>query len=259
MAKQPETVDRFEIAVSVTKDQLGHVMAALITAGVPPEMMQSRMVTDVLNFKNRQQHDISGADFARAFVAEHPTFTRAEVIKHFRDAGRTDSAATGALWAMRQNDVIRKLDGGNFQRADIKAIAGPKGNGKANGKTKVKVHAPNGLNKKGEPRKRVANSTDRYDVSNRDFLTKRIAGRTKITVRELEEVFTSNGRNAKSVSALLSNFVKERKVKHVDAGTYSWVGTKVKKVRLTPRVPPTAKANGSAGEAHTAETVTNGQ
>ena len=32
MAKQPETVDRFEILANVTKDQLGHAMAALMTA-----------------------------------------------------------------------------------------------------------------------------------------------------------------------------------------------------------------------------------
>ena len=249
MAKQPETVDRFEIVASVSKDQLGHVMAALITAGIPPEMLQSRMVTDVLNYKGGKKFDTSALDFGRAWVADHPTFKRTEIVKHFVDSGRTKESASGVVHRLRELGEIRALGDGNYQRKDVKAITGPKK------KVKVKL-----LNKRGQPitRSRRGNSVHHYDVPNREFLLKRITGRAKITVRELEEVFTSNGRNPKSVSALLSLFVKEKKVKHLEQGTYGWVGPKVKKVRLTPRVPPTAKPNGSAIVAPAAETVTNG-
>ena len=251
MAKQPETVDRFEIVASVSKDQLGHVMAALITAGIPPEMLQSRMVTDVLNYKNgRQKHDTTALDFGRAWVADHPTFKRTEIVKHFVDSGRTKESASGVVHRLREVGEIRALGDGNYQRKDVKAITGPK--------KKVKVKKVFSKQGKEISHSRRGNSVHHYEVPNREFLLKRITGRAKITVRELEEVFTSNGRNPKSVSALLSLFVKEKKVKHLEQGTYGWVGPKVKKVRLTPRVPPTAKPNGSAIVAPAAETVTNG-
>jgi hypothetical protein len=236
MAKQPETVDRFEIIASVSKDQLGHVMAALITAGIPPEMLQSRMVTDVLNYKKtRKDYDVGGEEFLQAWMKDSPTFHRSKAGEHFKANGRTIHAADIAIYRLRDAGKLRALGDGNYQSADVKAIAPPKT------KVKAKVKAKNAAgNMRGRTR-------THYDTPNKDFLLAKLRMRKSMTTKEMEEYFVANGRKAKSVGALFAVLTAMHKTRRVGQGVYALV----KKVKLTPRIAPAAKPNGSAVEGTT--------
>jgi hypothetical protein len=245
MAKQPETIDRFRVWAEVPKDQLGDVVIAFTKMGL--QQIGHEMITDMLNFKKRQRHEVTGADFLREWIKDHPTFTRKEAAAAFVAAGRADGAAFSALQALRVSRDIKNLGGGNYQRKDVKAIAPPKKEKSA----KAKI----GLNKKtGKPLQRTPHKRRNYDVNNIDFLLNRVRERKSFTVKQLQDHFERNGRTAKSVSPLLTQLLAQHKIRRLSAGEYAVV-----KIKPTPRM--SKQVNGAAGAAtHAPETevTTNG-
>ncbi len=223
MAKQPETVDRFRVTCEAPRHQLGDIIAELTKLGVPH--IEHELITDVLTYKKPKKFDVNSADFLREYIKEHPTFTRKEAIAHFAESGRSDDQASNAIYILVKEKEIRKLGVGNYQRADIKAITGPK-----------KAKAP-----KGEPakKKRAAPAhIGRYDVSNADLILRAFRNRKSFTSKDAEALLEGNGRPRKSAApCLLKMRRQDRTVKRIGEGEYEVIKAKTK-----------AHVNGSAGE-----------
>jgi hypothetical protein len=247
--KDPETVDRFRVSCEVPKDQLGHIVAEMTKMGL--EHVNYELITDVLNYKKPKKFDTNGTDHLRAWIKDHPTFNRQEVIAHFIETGRSEDSGSNAVYILAREKAIKKLGDGNYQRADIKAIAGPK---KAKTAKVVKVIAPK---KRGSQPGRKPNVTRIYAISNNDLLLTKFRERKKFTVREAEDYFEANKRPRKSVWPILHNLTNLHKLKRLTQGEYAVV-----KMKLKPRVH-TPKLNGAAApapapEVQTVEVVTNG-
>lgn len=289
MAKQPEVTELCRIHAETTLDQMGHALAALARMGLTN--IGYELVTEVATFKKKQSHDTNSENFATEWLNDHPTFKATELVKHFEDNGRTGGAAYTALRVLVEKSALKKLSPGHYQRADVKAIAGPKHEisnrdfiWKTIGKRKsftaleltqafkadgrptqsmtsvlAKMAAAKEVKMLGDGKYEVVkhsadarsqssplNGTERYEVSNRDFILKRIKGRTKVSVKELEEVFTSEKRNPKSVSAVFSALTKTDPPVLTKAGDDKpGLYLVNKKSSAPPPPPPNANGNGN--------------
>lgn len=237
--KTPETVIRFRVWAEIEKGQLGDVVAAFTQLGL--QNIGHEMITDVLNFKKRSMHEITGNDFLRAFIKDNATFTRTDVTKAFEADGRTKHSSDRSIQNLRELGEIRQLATGNYQRADVKAIAGPK--------RVVKAAKPAKSKKTGEPLKRKPNAIYRHEVPNLTFLLKKIASRKKFTIKEMEAAFKADGRNERSVSPIITLLAQKHKVRRLSQGEYAIV-----KRKLTPRA---ATLNGATPHPQ-AEVTANG-
>src|SRR5262245_38209581 len=124
MAKQPEIIERFRVWAEVPKEQLGEVIVAFTRLGL--HQIGHELITDTLSFKNKKKFDVNAQDFLRAWMQEHPTFTRTEVGAAFSADGRTDGSSYTAITRLRESGEIRALGNGNYQRKGVKAIEPPK-------------------------------------------------------------------------------------------------------------------------------------
>src|SRR6267142_3546962 len=96
MAKTPPaTVDRFRIHAETSKEHMGHVLAELTKMGLAN--IGYELVTDILTFRSkngpRKMHEVTGDDFARAFVKENASFAAIQLVRHFEENDRTSASA----------------------------------------------------------------------------------------------------------------------------------------------------------------------
>jgi len=197
-------------------EQMGHILAELTKLGL--SNIGYELITDIVTFKKngpRKVHDVTIDAFAREFIAENASFGAIELVNHFRANDRPANSAYGAIRNLVQEGFLKKLSAGNYQRADVKALAPPKK------PTKDKAL------------KRPANKARRYETKNEDVILKRIKGRSKFTVKELRDLFLNQRRNPKSVGPIVALLAQAKVITALGSGTYAWgkkVGKKVKPV-----------------------------
>lgn len=190
------------------------------------ENVSYELVTDVRRFHTngeRKVHETSAEDDVRAFVQENPTFKLAELGYAFFEKGRAKSSAAGIVSALVKEGLLVKLGGGNYQRADVKAIEPPK------------------------PEKTKRGGALPYEgLNNRALILKAMKGRTKISVQGMAELLVSHGRNGKSASPIISGLAKARLLKLIEPGLYEVVKAKPKP---EPKAKPKMAAKPSNDEA----------
>lgn len=226
MAKSdPEIVEKFRVLCEVPKEKLGDLIAELTKMGLTD--IQHELITNVLNYKKPKRFEINSADFLRDYIKDHPTFTRKDVITYFKKHSREESAAKNALHGLAREGVIKMLGEGNYQRADVKALAAPK---------KAKSKEP-------KPTKKIARQSGRYEVTNADVLLNGFRSRKRFTNKEAEEMLEKNGRPGNSAGPVLLKLMSLRKVRRLGQGEYSIAKVPIKKKKAM------AHLNGSAGDA----------
>ncbi|UQD96083.1 hypothetical protein [Bradyrhizobium japonicum] len=226
MGKQtPETIEYFNLLVRrIPKELLGDVMGDLAKRGLTEVLPE--LVTDVLSYKTRTQHDTKATDFLAAWVAEHPTFTQKDVTKLFKEQGRTSAAAYYALKTLNEQGAIKKLDdNGNFTRADVKHIGAPtKAKAAKTKKAKREIH----------------------DVDHRDFIlgyARAHGGRC--SAAKLRDYFTKHKRNPNSVGGALNSLVQHKKLKLLGEGEYLLLAKGGAKPPVKTAPPPKPNGNGA--------------
>ena len=100
--------------------------------------------------------------------------------------------------------TFRSKNGPRKVHAGVKALPAPKG-------------------------KRPTHVGPRQEISNKDVLLKRIKGRAKFTVGELQDHFTNIKRNPKSVSPITSKLAQAKIITLIELGTYAWGKKKIAK------------------------------
>lgn len=198
MAKPPETVDRYRIHAETSVEQMGFVLAALTKMGL--DNVGYELVTEVNNFKQRHRHDTTGDAFFAEWLTEHPTFSANDVVKHFKGNGRTGGSGYTAIRNLLAKGAIKKSGPGNYQRADVKAIAAPE---------------------KKKPHSRAGTAPPRFEIRGIDAIWRHIKNRQKFTVQELQVLFRAQGRQAKSVSPLITQLAKQKRIKLIEPGQYA--------------------------------------
>jgi len=194
--KEPETIDRYRIFAETSMEQMGFVLAALTKMGL--QNISYELITDVNRFKTRERkvHEVSAEDFAAAFVKQNARFKSADMLAHFKAAGREPSSAYYAVKKLSDANVVRKSVGGEFVR--VEALPAP---------AKAATTRP-------------ANPVHRFEVLNKDVIANAIKGRKQFTMRELRDVFAKEGRNDKSISPILTGMVAAKRIKIVSPGHY---------------------------------------
>lgn len=227
MAKQqPATIDRFKITAECEAPEMGLIIAQLTKMGLTN--LHFELVTDVLTYRQKSNHDVKAADFLTEWIKDHPTFKAIEACKHFEANGRTKGSAYPALSELVEAGLLKKLDDpGHYARADVKAIAPPKG--------------------KKKPAKPVNSHQTRYAVPN-PALIMRIAKRKKghFTVGAIKAAFEKDGRPPSSASPAIRELIDRKVIKRVGEGEYQIIET------------PAPKPNGNGKTSETVVEATNG-
>lgn len=202
MAKPPVTRERFRIHAEASKEQMGHVLAELTRLGL--DNVGYELITDIKAWgtAERKTHATTAEQAITEYIKDNPTFAIGGLVEHFKAEGRTTGALYQAAKVMVKKKLLTRLGDGNYQRADVKAIAPPKS-------TEKKL-------------KRPGNKVHRYEVMNKDVILKAIKGRAKFTVAELQKLFKKMKRNPKSVSAIIALLKRDKIITALDQGTYSW-------------------------------------
>ena len=220
-------------------EQVGSVLAELTRLGL--EGIGYELVTDIKAW-GRKVHETTAVDAAAEYIKEHPTFHIGELVAHL--AGRSRGAVDAAVRSMVAKKSLTKLGNGNYQRADVKAIAPP---------TK-------------EAEKTRRGQTKPYDISNKDLIWRHIKNRTRFKIADLVVLFRANKRLPKSISPQLSFMIGDNLIKSAGRGEYIVLKNKTAKVITKKKFvakraagkqkPPTEspKLNGSASS----EIATNG-
>jgi hypothetical protein len=128
MGKLPVLRDRFRIICEADATLMGQLLAHMTRMGVKD--ISYELLTDVRTFRNngpRKVHDVTAKQLVLNYLAEHPTFAIGNLMTVFKAAGRPASAAYGAVHVLVDDKVLNKLGGGNYQRADVKALTATKG------------------------------------------------------------------------------------------------------------------------------------
>src|SRR5258707_11800808 len=109
MAKTPPaTVDRFRIHAETSKEHMGHVLAELTKMGLAN--IGYELVTDVLTFRSKNgPREVTGDDFARAFVQENASFAASQLVRHFQENDRTSASAHKVIRLLLDAGEIKKL------------------------------------------------------------------------------------------------------------------------------------------------------
>jgi hypothetical protein len=196
MAKEPEIVELCRIHADTTLDQMGHVFAALSRLGLTN--IGYELITEVSTFKQKQSHDVKAEDFAKEWLKEHPTFKVGELVKHFEANGRTAGAAYTAVRNLVEKNDLKKLDPGNYQRHDVKAIAAPE-----------------------KPGTGTHPKTNRFLISGKDAIWRHIKNRKQFKTTELAVLFRAQGRAPHSASPIVHELLKEGRVKRITDGEYA--------------------------------------
>lgn len=205
MSKQPiEIRDRFRISVEALSEELGPLLAQLRRMGF--DNVGYELITDVVTFnKNgpRVAHATTGDEFAREWLADHPTFRANELIKHFETNSRTAGSAYTAIRNLVASGELLKTSPGHYTRSDIRAIAPP---------------APAAT-----PTQKKRGQVPKYDVSNLDLIMKFIRPRKRVTVADAKAFLEREGRSQKSASPIISGLASSGALKHIEPGVYEVV------------------------------------
>lgn len=128
------------------------------------------------------RHEISNKDLVWKAVGNSKKITAAEVTKVFDEHKRPENTATSTLSKLVKDGELKRLDKGQYE------VIGRKPHKRSGGAINFNVK--------------------HHEVSNKEFILKRIKGRSKVSVKEMEEVFVAEKRNRKSVSAVFSMLTK---------------------------------------------------
>lgn len=191
MAKPPPTIQRFRIFCEVAVPDLGPVSVALAhISGLT--VTGQELITDVITFRKKSNHDVKAEDFLIDWMADHPTFKAKEAIEHFRANGRTDGSGYTALRVLVERKLLRKLGEGQYSRIDVKHLPAPK---------KAKAA--------------------RQEVSHRDFIL-RAASRNhgRFNLAWLKKQFVADGRTPGNASPSVTALLGHKQIKRVGNGEY---------------------------------------
>src|SRR6267154_2860914 len=138
---------------------------------------------------------------------------------------------------MVDKKLLTKLGDGNYQRADVKAIAPP-----------------------------TSGMVKHYDVSNRDLIWRHIKNRTRFKIADLAVLFRANKRPEKSISPQISIMAAAKLIKRVGDGEYlvlkkaskKTIAAKKKTKRVARKQQPAPKPANLNGAAHQTEIVDHG-
>ena len=221
-----ETVERFKVTAEVGVADFGPAMVLL--AQIPGlKVTGSELVTDVRAFGRRNIPEISGIEFLRTWIADHPTFRALDAVKHFEADGRSGSVTYPSMKALVKEGVLKKLGPGQYSRADIKHIEPPK--------KKKRVAS--------EPRKQ-------FDKRGEDvILTYARRNHGRLNTTKLIELFEKEGRARNSVYASINGLLQEKLVKRVGesgSGQYVLLTKSEKKKAAPKKAAPKPVVNGSA-------------
>ena len=230
MPKQ-EVVERFRISCEAEPEQMGGIIAQLTRMGLTN--IKFDLIADVRSFsRNAPPKDgISNTDYLRAWIDTHPTFKAIEAQNYFRNDNRP--AVYPTLRALVDEGVLKKLGPGDYSRADVKHIAGPKkakaSPAKAAAKAKVKKKQPS------------------FEVNAEEALL-RIARRNhgRFTSELAKKHFAVQGRSPAGVGPTISRLLKDKMIRRTDTGSYELTakGNDGGKAKV-----PTKKPNGAAPHA----------
>jgi hypothetical protein len=221
MPKEIPTVERFRVFLEVPVEHLGPAMSQLAKMEHVVVTGQE-LVTEMLRYKGRVQHETSTEQWFVEWIKDHPTFKIKEVVKAGKELGRTPASVYTAARTLVEKDVLKKLGDGAYSRADVKAIEGP---------TKKK-------------RKPVKAKT--YDKTG-DAIILAYASKNhgKFNVTKLKELFDKEGRPTGSVYPSVDKIIKRGLAKRVGesgSGQYELV-RKSKPNKKTPQ--KTSPLNGA--------------
>jgi hypothetical protein len=211
-----ETRDYFRTTIDqVEQEQLGALSVLLAKAGFT--QVRHELVTDVLRYKQKASHDVKAEDFLIDWMAEHPTFKAVEAVKHFREAGRTDSSCYTALRVLVERKLLRKLGEGQYSRLDVK-------------------HQP----------KQAKQVQVRREVDNHTFILRAASkNHGRFNTAWMKKQFEADGRGPGSVSPTIAALMTKKLIKRVAESEYVLLQTKEVKKKPAKKKPVT-KANGGA-------------
>lgn len=200
MVKAPVEQDRFRVLCnSVPVEQLGTVMAALAKIGVLD--VHTELVTDVITFNRRQNHDTSAEVFLQEkWLPDHPTFKAKEVVTFFDLHGRTPGAAYTALRVLVEKKELKKLGEGQYARKDAFLPTSTK---KKEAKPKAK--------------KAVVHSKPNSQFA-LDFAMKNGG---QLVRADLKKAMEKAGRNTTGISAMVRELLKHKRIERASEGIYS--------------------------------------
>lgn len=222
-----EAIERFRISIETDVSNLGPIMAQLAKME-GATVTGNELITDVRRFVQRDVNGIKAQDFLAAWIKDHPTFTTSDAASAFEADGRNKTSIYGALKALTEKGVLKKLTEGNYARADVKHIAAPK-------KKRVAKGPPKTFDKRGE------------DV----VLSYAKRNHGRFNTAKLVEIFEREGRARNSVYASIDALIKQRVVKRVGSkgeGQYVLLNKPAPKPKPKPIV-----VNGHAAEQATPE------
>jgi len=214
MAKEPEMYHRFKITAEISSEKMGDLLATLTIMGL--ENINYELITDIINFKGKIVHEISSADLAKTFVEQNPTFRAVDITKYFMENGRTKGAGYPALQKLVEAKIVRRIAPGQYQRADVRAIAPPTPATTEQASKQVKETKT--AEKK--PHARTGIAPPRFEITGADAVWNFIKNRKKFTMKELAASFEEQGRNAHSVSPLVTKLGQAKKVRPLGDGVY---------------------------------------
>jgi hypothetical protein len=200
---------------------MGALLAQLTRMGL--ENIGYELITDVKTFnKNgpRKVFDTTGDEFALEWVKQHPSFQIIDLVNHFREQGRNGASAYPAVRKLVESKLLRKIGSGNYQHANVKALAPPE-------KTETTKQRP-------------ANPVARFEVKNWDVILKLIKNKTKFKIADLTNAFVEQGRNPKSVSPITTNMAKQKLIRIIAPGEYEVIKSGIEKALAKAKTPKAA-------------------
>lgn len=237
-------VERFRIWVDdVDPPDVGPTVAALTKLG--RGRVGFELIEDVRTFAKRTNHEVGSEAFLLEWIKDHPTFRAIEACKHFEANGRTKGSAYPALGVLVEKKILKKLDPGNYARADIKHIAPPTKNKPAK-KRRMAKGPPKTFDKRGE------------DV----ILSFARRNHGRFNTAKLCEVFEEDGRAKNSVYASIDALLKNKMAKRVGgsgSGQYVLLNKgQTDRVKTKKKAPPKANGGTTPTPAEIAQEVTHG-
>lgn len=196
-------IERFRISSEIEAANLGPVIAQLTKMGLTN--IHFELITDVVTFRQKTNHEIKSVEFLAGWVKDNPTFKAIEACKYFEANGRTRGSAYPALAELVEAGVLKKLDDpGHYARADVKHIAPPKKHAKT--KTKVIAKKANG---------------QKYAVPNGDFIL-RVARRKhgRFHTADIKKAFKKDGRPPSSASPAINDLLTKKLISRIGEGLY---------------------------------------
>lgn len=230
MAKQPVTRDRYRLHAETSMEEFGSVLAELTKMGL--QNIGYELITDVRSFTTnppRTAHDVKAEDFILSYIDQNPTFVIKDLIKKFRDDGRTDGAGYTGVRILVEKGVLKKLGPGNYQHTNVKSLPAPK--------PSAKTKPPTPKTKRGQGR--------RYEIGNREFLFSILGDRKKFKTSDFNDAFEKDGRPTKSISSVIAQLTSDKVFKKLGEGAYE-VNDKHKKSKKKSAAPVAAASMNGA-------------